>query len=462
MDDFLEKEEGDARNVFRRFKKRDFSGNTGQAIKNSSYQLAENLTIKFGSLFFTIIVARLLMPERMGLYSLALSTIVLFSAFSDFGISTGVVTFISKVLGRKDLEKAKKYFRTLLRWKFVLTTVCSLVLLASAYFVANGYYNKPIFYALLVGGLYIPIVGFLNFFEQSFKATNNFKMPLVKEIIFQTLRLTIVPLTILFLLKTSLSNGTVVALVLLSLTICYAISLFIFALMARKKVSFVKGKAGKLDKQEVKEVKKFLLPLTVTALSGVFFGYIDTLMLGHFVSEEFIAYYGAAFSLVGSATAIIGFTAAALFPLFAKLEGRSLERLFKKSRNITFLIAFLSAIITYFIAYYVVKIAYGSEYLTAVPILKLLAAIIFLLPISGIYDNYMISQKKTSVIAKLLIVSTIFNIGFNYFGITYGLNHGFFGPPGMFQAVLGACFATIASRLIYFVGIIYSRRRNRG
>ena len=38
--------------ILNRFKKRDFSGTTGQAIRNSSYQLAQTLIFKFGSLIF--------------------------------------------------------------------------------------------------------------------------------------------------------------------------------------------------------------------------------------------------------------------------------------------------------------------------------------------------------------------------------------------------------------------------
>jgi O-antigen/teichoic acid export membrane protein len=460
MDNFIENGEKDFKDIFNRFRKRDFSGNTGQAIKNSSFQLTSNLIIKFGSLLFTIIVARLLMPEKMGLYSLALSTIVFFSAFSDFGIGSALLTFVSKSLGKGNPKKAKGYFEKLLKWKKILLISCSLLLISSAYFVANNYYQKPIFYALLVGGLYIPILGLLSFIEHLFKANNNFKVPLIKEIVFQVLRLTLVPLGILILLKTNFSNGIIIAFVLSILTLCYLISLFFFVFIAKRKIDFIKTKSEPLTNEQIKGLKHFLFPLTVTALSGVFFGYIDTLMLGHFVSSEYLAYYGSAFSLVGSAIAIIGFTATALFPLFSKLEGKSLEILFRKTRNITFIISLLSAIITYFVAYYVVRIAYGQDYLFSVPILKILSIIVFLIPLSGIYDNYLLSQKKTNYIAKILIISTMINIVLNYFGINYGLNHGFFWQEGsMSQAVLGACFATITSRIFYLLGIIYLKNK---
>lgn len=449
MDNFITSEESEFKRIFNRIRAKNFSGNTGQAIKNSGYQLATNIIIKIGSLLFTIIIARMLMPERMGLYSLALSTIVFFSAFSDFGIMTAIITFISKMLGNDSPEKAKGYFNKLIKWKIYFLTICSLVLIASAYFIANNYYNKPIFYALLAGGLYIPVVGFLSFFEQLFKANNNFKMPLVKEITFQSLRLTIIPLSIFLLIKSDISNGSIIAGVLFALISCYLITFIILLLSSKKRLPFLKVKASELNEGEVRDLRKFLIPLSVTALSGMFFGYVDTIMLGHFVSGEYIGYYGAAFALLGSATAIIGFVSTAVFPIFSKLDKLSLEKLFKKSLRAIIVISFLSAIVTYFFAYYVVRIAYGPDYLVSVSILKYLAILVFILPISGIYDAYLLSQKKTKMVAFLLIVSTILNIILNFIAINYGLRF------SEFHAILGACFASIISRVFYFVGDIF-------
>ena len=86
MKNVFKEEKNDFKEVLRRVKNRDFSGNTGLAIKNSIYQISTNSFSKIAALIFTIIVARLLMPELFGLYSLALSTILLFSAVSNIGI----------------------------------------------------------------------------------------------------------------------------------------------------------------------------------------------------------------------------------------------------------------------------------------------------------------------------------------------------------------------------------------
>ncbi len=452
MNEFIQEETRNFKELFKRIKRKDFSGTSGQAIKNSSYQLSQNLIMKLGSLFFTIIIARMLLPELFGLYSLALATIILFVSFSDLGVSSALITFGSKMLGKGNKPKAKAYVKKLLKWKLNLVFATSIILLLSSYFISNIYYNKPIFYALLAGAIYIPLVTLLGFFESLFKVTNDFKYPLIKEGVFQVLRFIFVPLAIFLLLRTKLSNDIFIALIILTISFCYLITNLFLIFFAKRKINFLKIKEEKLNKKESIELKNFIIPLTTIAFSGVFFGYIDILMLGHFVSAEFISYYGSAFSLVGAAAAIIGFTSMALLPLFSKLKGKSLDDLFKKTRNFTILISFITSIFTYFFAKHIIQIAYGGEYLQAVPILRIFSIIIFVIPIVGLYGSYLISQEKTKTLAFLLISATIINIVLNILAINYGLRF------GEFEAVLGATFATIISRIIYLIGLILFRK----
>ena len=453
--DIIKEEVGDLKDIVRRVRMRNLGGNTGQAIKNSSYQFLQNLIMKVGSLFFTIIIARMFMPELMGLYSLSLATIVMFVSVSDLGISSAVITFVSRMLGKNDPAKAKGYIKKLFKWKLSMVTLFSFVLLASSYFLANNYYNKPIFYALLAGVLYLPATTLLGFLEQMFKIINSFREPLIKEITFQIARFALVPIAIFFLLKSDLSSDTIVATVLLVITSCYLFSILILSILSKNKFRFLKAKEKKLNKYEVKDLKKFIFPLSVLSLSGVFFGYVDTLMLGHYVSSSFIAYYGASFALIGSASTIIGFSAAALMPIFSRIQGKSLEKIFSKTRNLTLLISLAAGVFTYLVAWWVIKLAYGEAYLTAVPILKYLSILVVILPIIALYNSYFISQKRTRAIAGLIIISTLLNITFNFIGINYGLVH--YGEMG---GVLGAVGATVLSRVVHLSGLVFLRKKN--
>lgn len=451
----MNEEEKDLKNIFSRFKKRDFAGTEGQAIKNSSYYLTTTLITKIGSLLFTIIVARLLMPELFGLYSLALATIVLFSAFSDLGIGPAFTAYASESLGLKNPKKAKAYFTFLKKYKIYLLLLVSAILILSSYFVANVYYGKPIFFALLVGGIYIPIVGFTSFLTSAFQANNNFKYPMIKEIIYQILRLALVPVGILFLLKTSIEISILLASIILILTFCYFIALIFMKISLKSQVPFIKSPGEKLLDKDKINLRKFILPLTLTALSGVFFGYIDTIMIGHFVLGEFIGYYSAAFGLISSVAVIVGFAAGGLFPIFSRMQGKSLDKIFKKTKNITLPIAILAAVVSFALSKFIIVLIYGPAYEPATLLFKLFSLIIIITPLTMIYDTYFISRKRTAIIAKLLIATTVINIILNYVLITAGLKF------GMLEAVMGACIATIISRFLYMGGLMIFRKNGK-
>jgi len=386
---FIKEEEKDIKDIWRRIRKRDFSGNTGLAVKNSVYQFSTTLIMKIGGLIFVIILARLLMPELFGLYSLALSTIILFATFSDLGIGTALIRFISKELYKKK-PNIKGYYDYLIKIKFVLILLSSLVLISSAYWISNIYYNKTIFYALLAGGLYIFVTSIMGFFSGLYQAFHNFKKPLIKESIFQISRLIIVPLIVL--LSLNFSEEILFLNIILALSFCYLIALLF--LVIKKPV--LKGK--ELNKKQKKQVNKFILPLSVTVLSVVFFSYIDMIMLGHFVDSEFIGYYSVAFSLVGSLVAFLSFSTV-LLPIFSRLGGKRLERGFKKSIKIIIPISLVIIFFTVLLAPFIIKVIYGVEYSSSTLLLRMLALLVFSGPLTAIYATYFISKGNTKLIA---------------------------------------------------------------
>ncbi|MFA4960716.1 MAG: oligosaccharide flippase family protein [Candidatus Pacearchaeota archaeon] len=450
MNNFLKERRGDFRKVLRRIFRRDFSGNAGIAIKNSTYQLGSNMVVKIGSLIFTIILARLLLPEKFGLYSLALSTIILFSAFADFGIASAIVTFIPKELKKKNFKKAKGYFLIFLKWKIYLLIIVSLAMVVFGYFISNNYYQKPIYLALIAGIFYIFFSGLLGFLELFLKANGNFKASFFKELIFQISRIILIALTFVIIFKNS-SDSVLTAGVIFVLSVCFLLA-SIYLFMKINKINYLKYKKQSLNKKEYKSLIKFILPLFAIVLSGVFFGYIDTIMLGGNVSAQFLSYYSIAFSLIGSIVAVLGFSASSLHPLFSVTKGKALEHLFRKAKAITIMFSFSGAVATLFLAEIIIKIAYGSAYLPSAPILKLFSVLVFLLPISALYDAYFLSQKKTRSLAIILIFATILNIVLNYFGIKYGIKYGEFG------AIVGVSIASIFSKTTHLGGLILFKK----
>ena len=438
----LAKAKNEAVGITKRIFRRDFSGYTGIAIKNSLFNLSTNAVAKIGSIIFTIIIARMLMPELFGLYSLALSTIVIFSSFSDLGVGTALIQFISKELGKKQGDPGK-YYHYILKIKLNLTLIASAILICSAYFIANYYYSKPIFLALVAGSLYLFSVNMLGFFTSLFQAHNDFSKNLIKEVIFQIVRLVLIPITILIFLK---SPETILLFALfIALFISYGIAL-LYLLLIKAKYSKIP-----LEDEEKKKVLMFIIPLSVTGLSGMFFGYVDMAILGRFVEAQFIGYYQAALALIGSAGSVIGFSGA-LFPLFSRLKGKKLKLLFKKSVLYTIILSSLGFIAILIFANLAIKIIYWQAYLSSVLILQIFSLILLVDPLINIYSSFFISQNKPLLVAKLLIFSTIINIILNYLIIT-SLLYG-----GNYLATVGAAVAVIMAKIVHLSLLLWSRR----
>ncbi len=435
--------------IFNRIKKRDFTGYTGLAIKNGIYSSATTIVEKIGSIILVIILARILMPELFGLYTLALSTLLLFVTFSGLGVGQTLIRFVSQALGKNKQSKAKAYVLYLAKIKIVFLFVIMIILAISSRFISQTYYNKPIFLALIAGILYVLIVGIMGFVQLFFQATNNFRILFFKQVFFQVLRLIIVPIFVLYSLQ-HFTSETSIMVIILSLSFVWFLSL-LFLLIFANKISFLKTKATKLKRKEKKKLNKFVWWLSVFSLSGLFVGYIDVIMLGGFVLSSFIGYYQVAFTLISSFAPLIFFSSV-LFPIFSRLKGKRLERGFKKSVKITFILSLIIFLFVFIFAPMIIKIIFGSNYLNSILLLRLLTFLLISLPLISLYTSYFIVKGEIKIITKLLIVSMIINIVLNYVLITWLIDY------SQFFAVIGVCIATVTSKYFYLICLIFYKR----
>ena len=442
--------------IFTRIIKRDFSGNTGQAVKNSFFQISAQLVQRGGSLVLTVILARILMPELFGLYNLALSTIIIFLTLSDLGVGSTLITFVSKALGGRNKKLARSYLVYVGKIKFILVFASVSVLLISAKFIANNYYQKPIFLALIAGSLYILFAGVVSFSISALQSFNYFRGVFHKEIVFQTIRIILIPLAAVISLKYALSNENVLFYIFLAFGISYIVSAAFTRFSPYRKHNPLGKAVAPLELAQKKEARKFFWVASTLAVSGIFFGYVDKVMLGHFIAAEFIGYYSAAFNLVGAFSAILGFGALVLLPIFSRLGGDQLERGMKRSIKSILALSGLATVITLLLAYFIVWAIYGKAYFSSVNLLRAMSPLLVLLPLIGIYGSYFMSQKKPHILVVLLGIATILNIVLNYILISSLLS------ISELAATYGAVIATVFSNIVYLAGMIIWRKRKKG
>ena len=443
----------DLQEVFTRIFRKDFSGNTGLAIKNSAYQFSSNLITKLGSLIFTIIIARLLMPEFFGLYNLALSTILFFYVFSDLGSNQTLIYYISKKLGNKQYGKAKVYIKTIFVIKIILTGVSVIALLLLSNILSEVYYKKPLFLALIAGGLYIFFSSVQSFLVSLFYSKNNFKIPFIKDLFFQGLRVILIPVLIVILIKKlNLGDSSILFYIILSLSVIYLFSVLFLSWKAQKIFKF-KAKRINTSYLENKRIIKFISGLSLLSLSAILYGNIDKIILGYFVSTEFIGYYSAAFNIITSLAPLIVFSDI-LFPIFTRMDNKRAEPAFKKTLRLTSIFSLLAFFVVFLFANQIIFVIFGTEYLTAAPLLRFSSLLLISFPLSEVFSNYLISRGHLSKVSGLIIFTLILTI-FLTFMIPYLLF-----SQGFYIATLGVIAAVVVGRFFYLAGLVFIWRKN--
>jgi O-antigen/teichoic acid export membrane protein len=439
--------------IFQRFKARDFSGNTGLAIKNSVYSLFSNITTKIGSLVFTIILARFLMPELFGLYNLVLSIIMIFYVLSDLGSNQTLIYFVSKKLGSKNYSEAKSYARFILFIKILLIITSIIILLLSSKFLAENYTQKPIFLALMAGALYIFFSSIQSFMLSLFYSYNNFRIPFFREVLLQILKIIFVPLGVLFILKKMpFNNSMILFLLILLLSLAYSVT-FLFTLILSKRTLNIFEKAKKISISKKKDILKFMIRYSAIALSLILFGNIDKIILGHFVSPEYIGYYSVAFGIISSIIPLIVFSDV-LFPIFLKIKNKRAEFAFRKSLKVTIAISFLAFLFLFFFSEPIIRIIFGKEYVLSASLLRMYSLILIGFPAAEIFSNYLISRGQLKSVSKLIISLIPINLLLAYFFPFFLLKY------GSFAATMGVVAAMIISRYFYLVGLVLIWRKN--
>lgn len=414
-------------------------------LKNSSYALLTNIILKFGGLIFTLLIARILLPELFGIYALVLSVVTLALTFTDLGLNNTFLRYFSESFGKGDKSKSKSYLNHLLKIKFSLIFVVVLLLAVFSKTIAYQIYHKPLlFYPLLFSCLFVIVESLWSLCCTAFIATNYLKpWPLLNLL----LQISKISFSVLFILL--FSYGFKVSGIFIGFFISGAIVLFLaLILLYKKNKDIVKTKPKKIDLSRVNKYWKFMI---LSSISLAFFTSLDTLILGGFVSSEYIGYYRASSSLIFTLASLLSLSSIFL-PIFTQINGKRFERGFNKTLRYLLIISIPITVGLILLANHLILFVYGKEYLQAVFSLYSLSLIIISTPLIDLYSTILQSREKSKIVGNSVLFSLSLNIILSLLVV--------FLFKGNFQnIVMGVGFATSLSR-IFLLGILifYSKK----
>jgi stage V sporulation protein B len=411
-------------------------GFTGLAIKNYSHQLKTTLIAKLSGLIFTVLIARLLLPELFGVYTLVLSIVLIIVTLTDLGINSTSVRYISQELGKKNKIMARSYFKYLLKIKSLITVTVILLTILFAKILANNILNKPIiFLPLIVSCVFIFLNSFNGLFLSLFYSLNKReKLPII-EAITQIVKITFSVLAAYLLSDTLKISG-----IFLAYALAITISLTIFITIIRKKDKYLL--VGKTIKIEKHKLLNYLSYMSLASISLVFFGSIDSLMLGRFVNIEYLGFYRVALSLALTVATLMTISGIIL-PLFTRMNEERIKKAFRKVSKYTVMITIPATVGLILISKQIILAIYGTNYLQAQLPLIFLAPLIITFPLIALYSTIFESRENSKILAKYIIQALILNIILNIILIKSLLQY------GDVYVITGVGFATLISRIYY-------------
>jgi len=407
-------------------------------FKNSIYNFFSFGINHFGGAIFTIIIARILNPEAFGMYSLALSIIIILMTAGDLGLNEGLMRYVS--LNSKNKSKAKSYFLYFLKLKLSVLLFLSAILMLSSKLISAFYNQEQLSFLLIIGGLYLFFYSLMQFISVLFYAFKNVKANIYKEFIFQTTRISLIPF--LFIISLGyLAAGPII------IVIAGAIITLIFSIiyLFKKYNKFFTPKVVKIDKKEIFHFMKYL---SFSALSTIFLVYTDILILGRFVDLEFVGFYRAAATIAVIFASFLTLTQI-LYPIFAQLNKKKIKRTFDILLYYLFIFSIPLASGVFIFSKQIIKILFGVSYLPATMILHSLALLIIILPAGELFRALLNSKGKSKLTGKIMFYASLLNVTLDLLLISLFLK--IFKEP--IYTALGVGIATVISRFFIFFSL---------
>jgi len=170
--------------------------------------------------------------------------------------------------------------------------------------------------------------------------------------------------------------------------------------------------------------------LALVAILAPLFGRIDVLVISHFNGETAVGLYSAPLKLVWMLIFLPDFISQAAFPRlsqYALNDKDKFSRLISYLLKTNFVLTFLASLLVYLLAYQIISLIYGAQYLASVKVLQIL---IWTFPLHGINSaliyglNARNKQKiNTFFIGTMLLLNILLAIvlvqKFSYTGVAF-------------------------------------------
>lgn len=315
-----------------------------------------------------MIVARFLGPSDFGLISMASAVATIASTVVLVGMPDGVVRFVALYKGKNDQGRIKGVILSALEIVLPMGVIAGILLFLFADFISVGVFDEPDLTPVLrIFSFSVPFFGLFYIFNRAISGFQEMKyMVYVRDLFQNGIRL--------FLL---------VVLLLLGYGVYGAAFAYTFAIVATPFVAlYYLNKIFPVFSKRIetiamkRELFSFSWPLMFAGILGLVMGWVDTLMLGCFLTAADVGIYRASLSTAALLMIVPSSFGAIFFPVITEFYSkREMGELKDTNAAVTkwiLMIVLPLVLLMILFSKQVLYILYGAEYITGALVLCIL------------------------------------------------------------------------------------------
>lgn len=316
------------------------------------------------SILTSIILARLLLPDLYGQYSLIFALVGLVGMFMDIGVGYGTTTLLAEAYHEKNRQKIKNIITYFIQTTFLISLVIGgLAIIFTPRLADILYHNQKIGQLARLIILALIVGNFFNLLDIILQVIRKIKSLALLEN-FNKLAYFVFPVTLVLL---HLSLVGVVFGHFLAATLFFFISLFIYRTLARRVelLPSLREIFGNFFQFKTGYYLKFGILIAVDKNLSKLYTLIPLTLLGMFAATKDVGFFKIAYSYMSIPLVILGPVSRLLMVQLPKDRVNDIARLNYNFRKVTLYTGLLAALLVVpfiVLAPFLVKLFYGASY----------------------------------------------------------------------------------------------------
>ncbi|MHA1289648.1 MAG: flippase [Candidatus Thorarchaeota archaeon] len=383
-------------------------------MKNYTRKLAKGTSIVFimivagavVSFLLRMLLSRELTQSEFGLFFSVMSVVGLLTLFRDLGLGQALVKYLSEFKVYGETVKAKSTVVLVVLSQLISSGIIAVILIIFSDFLATNFFGSAEASLLIqMIAIFYWLFSLTDVIQLSFQGLQ--KMNYFSSVVFVRMSLTLVITYVLLRWGFSVLSPAYAY-----MASAIIVPIIYFPLLLKVFPGFLKVKT-ELTRDLARTIYKFGIPVMIVAISSVVLAHTDVMTLTYFKGIDEVAFYVTA---QPTAQLIWYFTialSAVLLPMTSELWTLNrkdllavgMEQTLKYSLII--LMPFLLILISF--PQVVLNLLFGAKYVTAAPVLQILAVGETAFAIALINMYFLSGVGKPSISAKITILAGLLN-----------------------------------------------------